>query len=371
MNNTITAQSSNSSAATVERFLVPITAFNLITNVYSLPIVSVIGFILNIPCLIVLFHRKLKGDTYKYLIFKTIIHLSFLFIMAISATYRCTSCPFTLSLFTKIAQYYLHMCVLIPLSTYVALVEIALSYDRLLMLKQQKSKYLIKLSFWPATIAFIVLGLVVNVPFMMAFRIQQLPGTDIWLYLPTDFFHTTFYRMYAIVFNVFQALLALVVLVVLNIFVKIEFSNYMKRKKNLTSNSRSVYRMTNINSKAKSNMVGPSEGDTNLNSKEENISAKETSIKKNNGKDQNESAELNFTLMILVASVLFSVTRLFQFINIGSFMIFQQLGITSPFSQYISFLSWLSAIVYYGSNIFNYFHFNKVFRGCFREIFHF
>jgi hypothetical protein len=373
-----TTNSSAITALTAANFTLPITLTNLITNIYMMPIGSVIGFILNIPCLIVLFHRKLKGDTYKYLIFKTLSHLGLLFIVAMTPVFKCTTCPISLSLFANLVRYYLNLCVLNPLSTYAALVEIALSYDRLLMLKQQKSKCLIRLKFWPTCICFTVFGFIVNLPYMLSFQIESLEGTNIWLYLPTGFYNTTFYRMYVIVFNLIQALLALIVLVVLNILVKIEFSKYIERKKNLT-NSKST---TNKAVDSKANKLANNQETESLavsaalQSKQNNLvnlraGKQRANANREKSKDQNESAELNFTLMILVSSVFFSATRLFQFINIGSFMIFQQLGIISPLSPYIAFSSYISVIFYYGSNLFTYLFFNKVFRGCFKEIFYF
>jgi hypothetical protein len=243
MNNTTSV--GNNSASSIDNYLMAVSLRNLITVVYTLPIASLISFILNIPCLIVLFHRKLKGDTFKYLVLKTLCHLGFLFIIALTPTFRCTSCAFSLTLFTKIVQYYLSICLLNPLSTGAALVEIALTYDRLLMLKQHKSKYLVKLRFWPTTICFIAISILVNLPIMFSVKIEQVPGTNIWLYLIMDFSNTAFYRFYSIFYSIMQALLALIVLVVLNILVKIEFSKYIKRKTNLTGNSKHSLRLVN------------------------------------------------------------------------------------------------------------------------------
>jgi hypothetical protein len=380
MNNTSVA----SVASVLDRYLTPIPIWNLITSIYTMPIASVIGFVLNVSCLIVLFHRKLNGDTYKYLILKTLIHLIFLFIMAISPIIRCSSCPISLTLFAKIIQYYLSLIVLNLMSTYAFLVEIALTYDRLMMLKQQKSKYLIKLRFWPTTISFTVVGLILNVPYMLAFKYQQVPAdTQIWQYMRTDLGLSTFYRIYVIVFNMIQSLFALVVLIVLNLLVKLEFSKYIKRKKNLTVSNPTPLRI--VNSQNNQNMMnknGFEFATTKYNQSNEassvfqSTSFKENKNKRTNAKcekskrNKNESAELNFTWMIIVASLLFSATRLIQFINVTVDMIFREMGINSMLPSYLAFTSFFSAIVYYGSNLFTYIFFNKVFKSCFRKIFH-
>jgi hypothetical protein len=164
MNNTTSQTQHNTTAIalTAERFLSPMTIFSLVTNVYLTSIVSSFGFALNIACLIVLFHRKLNGDTYKYLIFKTVSHLGFLFIVATWPVHQCTTCFISLTLWAKINQYYFNLVALCVFSTNASLVEILIAYERLLMLKQQSNKYLIKLNFWPAIISIKVISLLMR-----------------------------------------------------------------------------------------------------------------------------------------------------------------------------------------------------------------
>jgi hypothetical protein len=340
--NNISSQSTNNTAINAEAFLAPISFINLLSGIYSLPIVSVIGFVLNVPCLIVLFHRKLKGDTFKYLIFKTLTHLGYLFIVAITPIFRCTTCPISLTLFAAFVNYYLNLCTLNPLWTYAAFVEIVLSYDRLMLLKQQKSKYLIKLRFWPTIISILVIGFVVNLPFMMAFRIQQIQNTQIWRYTRTDFGNSTFYRMYMIVYNIIQTLILLVVQIILNIMVKQEFGKYMKRKKNLTLTA--VTSNLNKNSAISLKTSRPTKNNEphdmstvlHLSDFKDHNSKRTTATNagptNSSKKQQNESAELNFTLMIIVASLLFSLTRFVQLIYTLVAMISQQLGRSFSFT---------------------------------------
>jgi hypothetical protein len=250
--NNITSPPTGNVSTRAEQFLVPMPILNLIILVYSMPIGSLIGLMLNILCLIVLCHRKLKGETYKYLIFKTVSHLGFLFVIVIWPIFVCSSCPISLTLLAKMLNYIFDIVALNCITTYAALVEIALSYDRLLMFKQQKSKYLIKLRFWPTTICFLVVGFVLNSPFIFAFQIEKVPGTaDIWRLARTAFGGSSFYRTYVIVLSLIQTLVALVVLVVLNILVKIEFSKYMKRKKSLTKQQMPIVGNASLISKAK------------------------------------------------------------------------------------------------------------------------
>jgi hypothetical protein len=240
MNINMTSQSANSTARalSIENFLSPISVLVLVMSIYTMPIASVIGYLLNIPCLIVLCHRKLKGDTYKYLIFKTLAHLIFLFSLTIIPLFSCSSCPASLTYIANLIRWLLSFYGGNVLTTSATLVEIALSYERLLLLKQQKSKYLIKLHFWPTTIGMLIISIVFNLPLMFAFQIELIPGsTDFWRLSRTAFGDSAFYRSYITVFNLIQAFLALLLLVALNILNKIEFSNYMKRKKNLINST--------------------------------------------------------------------------------------------------------------------------------------
>jgi hypothetical protein len=361
-NSTSTSQLANGTA--VNR-LTPISLLNLINNIYMLPIGSVIGFILNIPCLIVLFHRKLKGDTYKYLIFKTLSHLGFLFIIAIGPVFRCTTCPISLSLFANVVRYYLNLCTLNPLSTYAALVKIAVSYDRLLMLKQQKSKYLIKLPFWPTCICLILFSFIANLPFMLASRIGPLEGTNIWLFFRTDFLNTQFYQVYVFSYTISQNLLSLIMIVVLNILVKIEFGKYIEKKKKLMVSKQAIQMSSKTNKNQTSSLANIKSYSVSLNTLQPanlKVAKKKAGANREKSKDQNESAELNFTLMILLSSTLFSVTRFIQFMNVTYTMIYSLIGTSSPVIPYLSFSAFMATIIYYASNIFTYILFNKSFK---------
>jgi hypothetical protein len=151
---------------------------------------------------------------------------------------------------------------------------------------------------------------------MLAFRIQQVPGTNIWLYLRTDVGFSTFYRIYASIHNLIQSLFALLVLIVLNIQVKSEFNKYMERKKNLTK-AKSTARAIN---NTPIHTIGGTATKCHVELH------KEPSVLKARNRNQNESAELNFTWMIIVASLLFSATRFIQFMHVTVNMIIQELG---------------------------------------------
>jgi hypothetical protein len=362
MNNITSSQSFNITTAT-DRFLTPIPVLILVTSVYIAPIVSLISFLLNIICLIVLCHHKLNGDTYKYLIFKTVSHLGFLFIVATWPVHQCTTCFISLTLWAKINQYYLNLVALCVFSTNASLVEILIAYERLFMLKQQSNKYLIKLSFWPAIIGIKVISLLLNLPFMFAFRIEKVPQVDVWRLSRTAFGESSSYRTYVTLSNMLQTTGAFIVLIVMNLLVKIEFSKFMKIKKNFTMSNQAN---NSIDMSISLQSINDANGNgDNLRSAPNARQKQSVSIN-----PINESTELNFTWMIIVASLLFAVTRFIQFVYVTVGMAFQQVWFNSMLIVYLNFLSFFATIVYYGSNIFIYVLFNKVFKICFREIFH-
>jgi hypothetical protein len=375
MNNTtrILNQTNTSTTARTTTTELPILRdLNIIMNIYSIPIVSLIGFFLNIVCLIVLLSPKLKGDTYKYLIFKTISHLIFQFATALTPMYRCTQCAVVSSLIVNIFRFGLNFCVINVVSTYANLSEIALTYDRLYLLKQQHSKFLIKLPAFYTLIAFILIGIIANIPTFFAFGVGFNPNNNAYSFARTVFGLTSEFITYLFVFNLVQSLVVFIVLIFVNLLVTYEFKKYINRKKNLTNVNAQTIKLTNKKSETKRSTIAEANTSFSLNlakdrnsTKHEcNLNAKMSTVKIN--QNQNESAELKFTLMIIISCALYSVTRLFQYLNTSS----TPLGIPFPIGTYLNYLSFFSTTLYYTINIFIYLIFNKNFRARFREIFH-
>jgi hypothetical protein len=114
---------------------------------------------------------------------------------------------------------------------YCALVEIFISYDRLLMFKS--IKYLIKLRFFHATAVTISISILINMPMFFATHIAQL-APNRFVSLRSLVAESVAYRVYSIVFNLGQAFIAFILLLMLNVLVTIEFNKHIEKKNNMT-----------------------------------------------------------------------------------------------------------------------------------------
>jgi hypothetical protein len=265
-----------------------------------------------------------------------------------------------------------------------ALVEILLSYDRLLMFgenkKHQKNlfiKTLNRLPFAASMITIILaIGVIVNIPFYLAFRVE-LNAENRFIHSHTPFGYTHFYRFYAIVLNILQSMISFVVLIILNVMVIKKFNIYIERKsklvgpatrKDLTDqviNKNEEATHQSIRLKIEATQTADIISLANI---QNNKREKE---RKNAAKNTKRDAELNFTKMIVVSSLCFTFTRFVFVVGSVSAQVFPliQLSTNHPFITVITMASQLFTLSYFASNIFIYMAFNKLFRARFFKLF--
>jgi hypothetical protein len=351
--------------------------FLLIANVYTIPAMAAVGFVLNLFCFVVLLHPQLSGDTYKYLVLKTLIHLLGLLMTSLTALTNCAVCELNQTYGAQILRVMI-MFTGNSVTTMAALVEIFLSYDRLLMFKSIKR--LPNLSFSHAAAITISSSLIINMPNFFATHIVQL-APNRFASLRSLVAESLAYRVFSIVLNLGQALMAFILLLILNVLVTIEFNKYIKKKSRLTkSKSVALSEKKPTKSVSKSNTYEVGSIDVNSVS----IEAKQSAMKlkstvshsqlestSQQQPSQKDSAELNFTWMIVIASLCFTLTRLVQFITAVTSNIMQLQGIVNSMTViYMTILSFSLTMIYYGSSLFFYLIFNKRIRHYFRRIFH-
>jgi hypothetical protein len=304
-------------------------------------------------------------------VLKTLTHLISLSFLAANSIYNCTTCPISQTFMAGLFRIIFNTFLINAITTIAALSEIALSYDRLLMFRQN-SKWLIKIPFNVCAFTILLAGIGLNIVYLMAFRLEQV-GSNRFAYVRSYFGSTAFYRVYAMLLSVIQSLLSFIVLLTLNIIVAIDFKKYIKRKNNLTS-----VKLTNRKSSLLEKFTRSSatlqdtfsHDNHNRKKKKSEIDIKaQTQIKH----DHKKTAELNFTAMIIFSSLFFTFTRFILLIATLSLQLFPifQLPLTNPFISYIVFSSQLATFVYFASNLFTYLTFNRVFRARFRRIFSF
>jgi hypothetical protein len=363
-------------------FVPSMSTFYLVSYLVVMPSVAGIGFILNIPCLIVLLQPELSGVTYKYLVFKTLCHMIFLLMASLSPLSNCFTCPVSQSLWARLYFIYLQRYTANVMFSCAAVVEIALSYDRLWLFKGN-SGFFRRISFRTFLIFTSVFGIVVNVPFILANTVQLIPGTDRYELVTTTFGFSVFYQVYNILWGLLLSLLSMIIIVILNVFVTIQFKKYIKKKTNMIGKSRSIIstlKSNNSTFRAKTDQiqmkdkfsasmvysVTATNGKTN-----DSIKNMGTRTSVNGKQKKNESSEQNFTMMILVSSSLYSASRLFAVISIMSRQVYQFMGITSSvFNSYYGVINICITLGYFGTNFFTYLAFNKAYKKCLKKIFH-
>jgi hypothetical protein len=277
--------------------------------------ICAIGCALNLVCIYILKYPEFKGDTYKYLLMKLITQSLVLIFVSTSIVYNCLACSTSR---TFAAQFYRLILSFVAnaMSSMATFSDMALTYDRLLMFKQS-SKLLFKMRFPIVSIAILALGVLLNFIFLMAFRVESATSQHAYVYVRTEFGSSPFYRIYSILLNILQSLISFVVLLFLNYFITIEFRKYISKKRNMIINKN----VTRSNSKAKqTRFVEGSQTSISLAKRVESISAKSLRVKapsnvesqakfETHASPNNNSSELNFTLMILFSSLWFTLTR--------------------------------------------------------------
>jgi hypothetical protein len=390
MNNTLLNTTRFSTAASIP-------LFSLIAYIYLAPIVSLIGFIFNIGCIIVLAHPKLSGDSYKYLIFKTLVHLVVLATTTGLPISNCATCPVSQTLFGIIYRIYVLSFFSNAMNTCATLIEIVLSYDRLLLLKQ-RTKYLKKLSVKYSLGIVVLVGIGLNLPYLLLFRIEvRENGTRV---VGIGIVSLEAVNFYFIFLNIFQSLVSFIILAILNTLVTIEFRKYMNKKNKLLSSknksnqmeprktiaieenketSNFQYRLslstTKMHEMRRSSRINSKYPLEHLvqNRKPTVISQISKTILKNEESKRN-SADKKFTMMIIISSLFYSVTRFALFISIFYSQLLQLIrvnsSLTGTIGSMLSYLAYLLTIIYFGSNFFIYISFNKMFRMSLKKILH-
>jgi hypothetical protein len=365
--------------------LEPMSLLTLIFNIYTLSIIGACGAVLNLVCIFIFTFGEFKIDTYKYLILKSVSHMAILTCAGSSSVYICTSCPLSQ---TFGALMYRYVCITIVntvSNTVASLIEILLSYDRLLMFgenKRRQQNWFIKtvnrLPFAASMITIILaIGVFVNIPIYLSFRVE-LNKQNKFVNSRTQFGNTQFSRYYAIALSILLSLISFVLLIILNVMVIKKFNIYIERKSKLvgpaTTRPHLAVQAINKNEKATGqNMRLKIEAKC----REDNMGStnsqynKGTKVNKNAAKNTKIDTELNFTKMIVVSSLCFTFTRFVSLLTVISMQLFPlfELSIYHPFITVITMATQLSNSSYFASNIFIYMAFNKLFRARFLKLF--
>jgi hypothetical protein len=346
--------------------------FVSIAYLYIVPMLSSFGFFLNVMCLAVLVQPILNGDMYKLLIVKTIVQIVVLSISATSPIAHCQSCTKSRTLAIQIYRLYLLKIANNIILSYSTLIEIAISYHTFFILRKDN---LIRVSFRSFLTLILILGFFVNMPYFFVQRIDSKSSTpNIYILTNTKFTESSLSKLYILSLNFVQSLLTLVIMIILNILIRSEFKIYLRRKILLSSvkinwTDINNYIYSNNNNIAKYIKDTTSLDEYNMNSIN---SQTDSTVEFMNTKARKIThAERRFTRMILTTSLIYTFTRLISFIEITIKQVFLLRGTSIySFNSYLTVISYISFSVYFGSNLFTYLMYNKMFRQCFRRLYH-
>jgi hypothetical protein len=381
-NNTTTNSDLTPRVGRVTQLQIPL--ITLVGHIYIISILSIVGLLFNLLCFFVLASSRFKGDSYKYLVMKTLVHMAIQLFSTANSMYNCVTCQFAQTLAVQLYRYVFQAFVGPAANTCGALVEMALTYDRLRAFDHRGSKAKISSSFVPfklGSFAILALTVVLNAPYLMAFTVKPLDANrTIYAYAPTPLVFAVWFRVYVIVLNVLQSLVSFVALLVMNGLLLSRFKGFMRRKKGLVTfqltrtggaekektrgdatENGSLTLAANSGKKATSSSRGLNE------LKSVNIS---NSASSQRAEKQHIAVELNFTRMVCASSCLFTLTRLLLLVSVLSQQIIPMLALPVPahFFPILTLTVQLTGYVYFSSNLFVYLWFNKQFRNYFFEM---
>jgi hypothetical protein len=339
----------------------------LVANVYTLPILAAVGFVLNIVCLIVLLHPKLSGQAYKNLLLKTLIQMLTQAMLALSALTNCVVCEpnptYAVQILRSIVIYFGNAA-----TSMAAFEEIFLSYDRLLTVKREM-KCMPKLPFIYTTTFTICTSLLINVPIIFSTSIvrQRTTTLDRFVSMRSQLADSLAYRIYAILLNLGQSFLTLVLLLLLNSLIVLDFDKYIQMKNN--NMSCVITKSQTINNNLQQQQQQQQQRLNNM-AASSRISLVSIPFKLKRMSTLMSPTELSYNQMVLVGSVCFTFTRLVHFVTAVTSNVMQLQGVINAIViSYMSIVSFTLTMIYYGSNLFFYLWFNKRIRHYFRRIF--
>jgi hypothetical protein len=333
---------------------------------YVYTVICGIGCVLNAICILLYAQRRYKGTMYSHLLNKTVFELLTLLISTLSPFSNCSDCR---SLGARIYRLYFMRIIINMTFTCSGFAEIGLTYDRLMLFKSGANKTLLKVNFKHFFIISFVASVVLFVPNFFASQLVEGPNPGVYNIISTAFGISSAFNSYSIFIFVIQNLLTALVLIVLNYMVFIEYGNYFRKKTKLlgVSKSHNEQRLTSVTwTKQKADTTIP-QAQTASVGIENNSKASVRNLRGNNAKIANKNstdADRNFTLMIMISSSLFTISRILE----GTTSIVTHVDkangiVNNPWLAILGWFAHLATYLSFSSNIIFSFIFNKLFRG--------
>jgi hypothetical protein len=217
------------------------------------PAFSITGFVFNLISLIVFLNPKLTGKLYKYFVTKSISELIFLAMGALYPLYFCTSCPTYGTLGWAAMVQYGAGIVIQTAFTYTGLCEIAIVYERLVVLYQIK-----RFDFKASTVIAVMftVSCVPYIPGVFAKYIAQSTPGGPYARITTAFGSSLGYLLFQSLWQAITMTLIFCTVIALNIALVKKFKGYLAKKKSLVANARAARDILMNNTRPEIEMTG-------------------------------------------------------------------------------------------------------------------
>lgn len=212
-----------------------------IVGYYVIPVVSLIGILLNIFSTFILRKKELKHYSYKYLWVKAIIDLT-ICILGLGYNYSlCLGCDSTNSNTYELLFYQWYV---ININTRVILAvsslhEIYMITERYYAIKGEKKWFLnIKLKFYVPSI--FLIPVLVSILIFMAIEIKPEENGDLYYWTLSEYGESMFFKILSSIIILPESLLLVMILTIMNILTTKAFIEYSRKKATLKNQNKRV-----------------------------------------------------------------------------------------------------------------------------------
>lgn len=321
-----------------ENVLVQITSIN---GYYTIPIISLVGFLLNSTCLVVFLNPKFNyKNEFKYVILKVAIEtVGCLILIGFQNYLICIFEPYVIStlhcskentLMFQVYRLYIYKFFNYIIYVWSGLNEILLSYDRHLILKNKKNWFNEKGNFKYIVFACLSLMIILNIPALFAYRITPARTEHLYYLESTNFGKSVYHSSLILCVLVASNVLTISILIPIMIMVALEFRVFLRRKVFLTASINTANIQTIVKRKE----------------------------------------DLKFSKMALIMIFLFAISRLTDLANTLMYRIILIKKIKNLYSfVYLDNITYIIFATFACSNFFILLNSNKIFRCSFKNLF--
>lgn len=201
-------------------------SIQLIINVFILPLVSTIGFLLNLLCVIVYFRLKENELLYKYLFVNSISNSIAMLIDALAPIALCgTHCQISQTYVAQLFYLYGFIYFADVFETFSALIDLIITIDRYFQV-ENKLKSFRKIRYQIVLIVLFLICLLFYLPFILKKKIikktefvysrneyEKSENTSFYSLVPSDFGRTQFGIIFVLIQLIFSELVILCLMI--------------------------------------------------------------------------------------------------------------------------------------------------------------